>query len=161
MEHLPKSQGNVKWSLYLSSGMQHGSEAWPCLCVYVGWIWNKLSLNTFKARLSQPQLLYYKRYIDDIFGIWVPPNRNRLATWNAFKTALNNWGKLEWVIEEPFLKTTFLDLKITIEGSSFITLTYQKIYESLSLHPTFFCSSSLLFQRLNDRRAQKILHPKW
>jgi hypothetical protein len=71
----------------------------------------------------QPQLLYFKRHIDDIFGIWIPPTKNRLATWNAFKAALNNWGTLEWVIEEPFLKTTFLDLNISIEKGAIITST--------------------------------------
>jgi hypothetical protein len=77
----------------------------------------------------QPQLLYYKRYIDNIFGIWVPPPRNnKLATWtwNAFKAALNSWGKLEWIIEEPSLKTTFLDLNIAIEGPCIVTSPFQK-----------------------------------
>ena len=89
----------------------------------------------------QSQLLYYKRYIDNIFGIWLPPSSNQLATRNAFKSELNNWGKLEWVIEEPSLKTVFLDLNITIHNSNIKTSTYQKemnIYlyiPLLSSHP--------------------------
>jgi len=97
----------------------------PAACAYAtisfGHHENSKILTTF-----QPKLLYFKRYIDDIFGIWIPPTKNRLATWNAFKVALNNWGKLEWVIEESYLKTTFLDLNISIEKGSIVTSTYQK-----------------------------------
>jgi hypothetical protein len=97
----------------------------PAACAYAtisfGQYENQYLLPTF-----QPHLLYYKRYIDDIFGIWLPPTQNRLATWNSFKTALNNWGKLKWVIEEPSPHTTFLDLNITIEGSAITTSNFQK-----------------------------------
>jgi len=85
--------------------------------------------------------LYYKRYIDDILGIWVPPQVNPTETWMQFKNALNNWGKLEWVIEEPSKQTTFLDLNIKLQGSSIITSTYQKSMNlylyipPLSAHP--------------------------
>jgi hypothetical protein len=47
------------------------------------------------------ELLYCKRYIDDIFAIWLPPDKDKISTWNAFKQELNNWGHLEWVIEDP------------------------------------------------------------
>jgi hypothetical protein len=52
----------------------------PAACAYAtisfGHHENSKILPTF-----QPQLLYFKRYIDDIFGIWIPPTKNRLATW--------------------------------------------------------------------------------
>jgi hypothetical protein len=88
-----------------------------------------------------PQLLYYKCYIDDIFGVWLPPKRNRLAKWNEFKLQLNNWGSLQWIIEEPSKHTTFLDLNISIENNSITTSTFQKTMNRylyippLSSHP--------------------------
>jgi hypothetical protein len=72
------------------------------------------------------QLIYYKRYIDDIFAIWLPPDRQKISTWNKFKEDLNNWGSLEWAIEEPSLTTTFLDLNLRLMGNSIKTSTYQK-----------------------------------
>jgi hypothetical protein len=97
----------------------------PVACTYA-----TISFSQYENRhilpTFQPQLLYYKRDINDIFGVWLPPTQNRLATWYAFKAALNNWGKLEWIIEEHSSHTTFLDLNINIEGSSITTSTYQK-----------------------------------
>jgi hypothetical protein len=72
------------------------------------------------------QLIYYKRYIDDIFAIWLPPDRQKISTWNKFKEDLNNWGSLQWAIEEPSLTTTFLDLNLQLMGNSIKTSTYQK-----------------------------------
>jgi hypothetical protein len=72
------------------------------------------------------QLIYYKRYIDDIFAIWLPPDRQKISTWNKFKEDLNDWGSLEWAIEEPSFTTTFLDLNLRLMGNSIKTSTYQK-----------------------------------
>jgi hypothetical protein len=72
------------------------------------------------------QLVYYKRYIDDIFGIWLPPAKDKIKTWNSFKQELNNWSKLEWIVEEPSLKTTFLDLNLQLNGPTTKTFTFQK-----------------------------------
>jgi hypothetical protein len=69
-----------------------------------------------------PNLIYYKQYIDDIFGIWLPPTHNKDSTWAAFTNTLNSWGKLKWVIP----KSTFLDLNISIDNTRIVTTTYQK-----------------------------------
>jgi hypothetical protein len=93
-------------------------------------------LSTFSTNL-----LFYRRYIDDIFGIWLPTPDNTL-TWRNFKTQLNNWGKLEWTVEEPSKNTHFLDLNINIQGSAIRFSTYQKplnLYLYIppsSAHPT-------------------------
>jgi hypothetical protein len=73
-----------------------------------------------------PQILYYRRYIDDIFGIWLPPPTQQTSTWKKFKDKLNSWGNLEWIIEEPSTKTVFLDLKIELKNSTIHTCTFQK-----------------------------------
>jgi hypothetical protein len=51
--------------------------------------------------------LYYKHYIDDIFGIWIdntttPINHNAdepESPWVKFKETLNQFGSLKWNIE--------------------------------------------------------------
>jgi hypothetical protein len=97
----------------------------PAACAYAtitfGQHENNLILPTYHS-----QLIYYKRYIDDIFAIWLPPERQKISTWNKFKEDLNNWGSLEWAIEEPSLSTTFLDLNLQIIGNTIKTSTYQK-----------------------------------
>jgi hypothetical protein len=81
--------------------------------------------NTKILEEFQPSLLYYKRYIDNILGIWIPPLHHDAETWNQFKDKLNSWGSLKWVIEEPSHRTQFLDLDIQLKNSSIITETYQ------------------------------------
>jgi hypothetical protein len=64
----------------------------PVACAYAtltfGHYENTVLLPTFST-----SLLFYRCYIDDIFGIWLPsPGDN--TTWANFKETLNNWGKL-------------------------------------------------------------------
>jgi len=97
--------------------------------------------NTKILTTYAPNLLYYRRYIDDIFGIWIPNHTAPENTWATFKDTLNSWGSLEWTTEEPSLHTNFLDLKISIQNQKIITSTYQKemnlyLYiPPLSAHP--------------------------
>ncbi len=98
----------------------------PVACAYAtvtyGHYKNSEILPTFSSNL-----LYYRRYIDDVFGIWIPSSTgNNLETWEAFKKKLNNWRALEWVIEEPSKKTNFLDLTLQISNSKIITKNYLK-----------------------------------
>jgi hypothetical protein len=68
----------------------------------MGYHKNTSILNTFK-----PNLLYYKCYIDDIFGIWIdntttPTNHNAdepESPWVKFKETLNQFGSLKWNVE--------------------------------------------------------------
>ena len=83
-----------------------------------------------------PNLLYYRRYIDDILGIWIPSIDNNTRTWERFKSKLNSWGPLKWIIEEPSHNMHFLDLNIQLENSSITTETYQKTHELVPLHPS-------------------------
>jgi len=86
---------------------------------------------------------YYKWYINDIFAIWIPPNQtDNNITWNDFKTALDEFGNLQWKVEEPTDNVTFLDLNLTIAKGRITSATYQKpinlhLYlPPLSAHPT-------------------------
>ena len=84
-------------------------------------------------------LLVYLRFIDDIFGIWIP-SANRRA-WQKFQEDTNNFGILTWKFEELATSVNFLDLTISIEDSKIVTKTYQKsinLYQYImpqSAHP--------------------------
>jgi hypothetical protein len=124
----------------------------PAACTYATIFYGQHENNSILL-LFKDQLLYYKCYIDDIFGIWFPPNRDSITIWNNLRKELNNWGKLEWVIEELSTTTTFLDLNISIQQSKILTSTYQKdvnlyLYiPSSSSHPPS-CFKGLLASEL-------------
>ena len=73
-------------------------------------------------------LLYYKRYIDDVIGVWIchsDPVVDHL-NWKAFKACLSNYGKLVWDITPRSDCLTFLDLDITLRNHKFSTKMYYK-----------------------------------
>jgi len=104
-------------------------------------------------------LIYYKRYIYDIIGIWLPSPRNNTSTFNQFKLQLNNWGSLRWTVEEPSTSINFLDLNISLKGSSIYTSTFQKplnLYfytPPLSAHPPS-CFKGLIHREMKRYWAQ-------
>ena len=69
-------------------------------------------------------LLYFKRYIDDIFGIWI----GNKSEWTLFANDINNFGILKWDIDEvfPSKSINFLDMTLTIKFNKIISRTYQK-----------------------------------
>jgi len=79
---------------------------------------NQQILTKYKSNL-----IFYKRFIDDIFGVWLPTNN---SDWSSFKTLLDQFGTLQCNIEELMNSTTFLDLQLTIEGNLSKTKTFQK-----------------------------------
>ena len=70
-------------------------------------------------------LLYFKRFIDDILGIWIG---NTTTEWESFRNEVDNFGILTWDIKQQKLTTSvnFLDLTLTIRGGTIISSTYQK-----------------------------------
>ena len=85
----------------------------------------------------QNQLLYFRRFIDDIFIIWRPGRYNH----NTLQQDLN-FGKLRWIVSPPSSSVDFLDLTIEIDSRGHIkTKTYEKplnlhLYlPALSAHP--------------------------
>ena len=69
-------------------------------------------------------LPYFKRFIDDMFGVWT----GSAFEWVAFCTDVNNFGVLTWDIFEqrPSSSVNFLDLTLTIQGNRIVSRTYQK-----------------------------------
>ena len=98
-------------------------------------------------------LLFYKRYIDNILGIWIPSENDNASDWDRFKKKLNDWGPLRWVIEDPSHQTQFLDLHIKLQNSRITTETYQKSMNlylyipPLSAHPQS-CFKGLIYGEL-------------
>jgi hypothetical protein len=95
-----------------------------------GYYENITILNTFKTNL-----LYYKWFIDDIFGIWIDHDYSKNSTqsladptkpWELFKHTLYQFGSLKWNVEPLTKSTTFLDITITIKDRQLTTATYQK-----------------------------------
>jgi hypothetical protein len=65
----------------------------------------------------QNNLLIYKYFIDNIFGIWVPKNvPYSLQDFEIFKVTTSNFGILKWEFKELFTSVNFLDLTISIEN---------------------------------------------
>jgi hypothetical protein len=66
----------------------------PVACSYA-----MISFGNYKNTNIQQEfhsnLLYYRHYIDDLLGIWIPSENNNIATRNRFKETLNNWGSLK------------------------------------------------------------------
>ena len=75
-------------------------------------------------------LLYFKRYIDDIFGIWIG---NLASDWHSFANDIDKFGVLTWDIRgiKPSTSANFLDMTLTIENHRIISRTYQK---AMNLH---------------------------
>jgi hypothetical protein len=69
-----------------------------------------------------------RRYIDDIFGIWIPAAnaRDDLNDWNRFKARLSEFHGLEWETSERTTSVVFLDLTLTIRDNRITTSLYSK-----------------------------------
>ena len=101
-------------------------------------------------------LLYFKRYIDDIFGIWIGSDRE----WNEFKDSLT-FGVLTWDIAEQQLSSSvdFLDMTLSIENGRIVSKTFQKkmnLYLYLppaSAHPVG-CIKGMIFGLIRRYYAQ-------
>ena len=78
-------------------------------------------------------VIFYKRFIDDVFGIWIPhPNPQIDAQlWDEFKQSMNAFPGLTWEFEDPSDKVNFMDLTITIKNGHVSTSLFEK---PLNLH---------------------------
>jgi len=89
--------------------------------LYVG----SLEIHTLLPRYRR-NLLYYKRFIDDVIGVWLP-NPEAPNDWDNFFHDINNFGSLKWTTTGFTNDLTFMDLKIHIkENGEIHTCTHQK-----------------------------------
>jgi hypothetical protein len=89
-------------------------------------------------------LALYKRYIDDIFGIWIcdPNAAEDQRKWLEFQQQWNSFGQLEWEFSEHTTTINYLDLTISLDPHQQISTKLfekpQNIYaylSPLSCHP--------------------------
>jgi hypothetical protein len=126
-----------------TQGTAMGTPTTPLYSILTfGFHENTTILNTFQANL-----LYYKHFIDDIFGVWIDNKTkgntpiNKETSWDKFRQQLDTFGSLRWNKETPSTATNFLDLTIEIKDEKLVTTTYQKplnlyLYiPPLSAHP--------------------------
>ena len=75
----------------------------------------------------RPFLPSYKRFIDDVHAVWLPPAgmayEEREASWIDFKAEVNSNHGLEWEFSERSLSVTFLDLTIEIKSDGKLNTT--------------------------------------
>ena len=81
----------------------------------------------------QKHVVFYKRFIDDVLGIWLPhPNQKVNAQlWEEFTTSMNNYPGLTWEFNAPTNKVDFMDLTISITNRQISTSLFEK---PLNLH---------------------------
>ena len=80
------------------------------------------------------RVIYYRRFIDDVIGIWCPNTNPQLDAleWNAFKNKMNAFPGLTWEFSEPSTTVNFMDMTVTINKSNKIETTLLK--KRLNLH---------------------------
>jgi hypothetical protein len=67
-----------------------------------------------------PQLRFYRRYIDDGFGIWIGDDNMH---WKEFQLAFANFGKLSWTFSTLTKRIDFLDITLEIDATGSIETT--------------------------------------
>ena len=90
-------------------------------------------------------LLFYKRYLDDVFGIWFcsDPTKDAWA-WKSFQADMNAFGKLQWEFSNCGISATFLNLMIELKNDEVMTTLFEKnsicTYTYLCSHVMPWCS---------------------
>ena len=72
-------------------------------------------------------VIFYVRFIDDVYGIWAPTVGSTLEhnkeRWEAFKADDNNDHGLQWEFTKREMSTTFLDMNVRIQADGEIKTT--------------------------------------
>ena len=73
-------------------------------------------------------ILTYKRYIDDIFGIWIPSNDaiEDDSQWNKFQSEIDDYHGLKWIFSPRCTKVDFLDITVSIKDNVLTTTLFEK-----------------------------------
>ncbi|KAL7525261.1 hypothetical protein ACHAXR_005472 [Thalassiosira sp. AJA248-18] len=99
----------------------------PSACMYATVYYAFHETTVLLQKYGEHLILFYKRLIDDGFGLW--NDRGDPEAWTRFCHDVNIFvgGKLKWEIEERSREVIVLDLTITInELNQIETRTYQK-----------------------------------
>ena len=106
------------------SGTAMGTRPAPPWATIFFAIHEEAVLDRFKDNLA-----FYKRYIDDIFAIWLTdsdPIRDA-ETWSEFKEFTDSFHGLRWDFTEPKRSNVnFMDMSLSIEGGKIVSTIYEK-----------------------------------
>ncbi|KAL7520013.1 hypothetical protein ACHAWF_000257 [Thalassiosira exigua] len=118
-------------------------------------MWATIYYAVHEMRLLIPKytnnLLIFLRFIDDMFGIWL--DNGDTTTSPAFKRDVGDFGILTWEFEELSTSVDFLDLTISIEGSS---LTTKDVFPSQLVEKKSPYRSYLVIRRAPHRKVVRI-----
>ena len=104
------------WWVQKSGTAMGAPPAPPYTTIYYG-IHEQELLNKYRN-----ELFIYKRFIDDIFGIWIPSTTKR---WQSFCSDLT-YGNLQWEVSPHSTKVDFMDLTIRICNNRIVTTLFEK-----------------------------------
>lgn len=77
----------------------------------------------FLSRFDQ-NLVLYKRFIDDVLGIWKPSTDD---DWTSFQLAMNDESfGLRWIVSTRSSKVDFMDLTLTLQDDKIVTTLFEK-----------------------------------
>ena len=65
-------------------------------------------------------MIFYRRFIDDVIGIWCPNNNHEqdALEWDNFKNKMNAFPSLTWDFSERAKTINFMDMTISINNSN-------------------------------------------
>jgi hypothetical protein len=108
-------------------------------CVYATIYYSYHEETCLLPKYGTKPILFYRRFIDDVFSIWLTPPMNGAALWTKFTSDMNKFGSLTWEAEPLSRSVNFLDLTIEIKHNGEIkTKTFQK---TMNLY-LYLCPSS-------------------
>ena len=88
---------------------------------------------------SHPNIICYKRYIDDVCGVWVPDAdvTTNDAKWDYFQRDMHSYHGVTWTFKPLDTKVDFLDMTIRITDGTISTTLFEKalnLYLYISPH---------------------------
>ena len=110
--------GNMYFLQLLGTAM--GTSA---ACMWATIYFATHEINTLIPRYTN-NLLIFRRFIDDIFGICI--DNGTANAWESFQQDTNDFCILIWEFKELATSVDFLDLTISIKQIKIATNTYQK-----------------------------------
>ncbi|CAB9513287.1 Reverse transcriptase (RNA-dependent DNA polymerase) (Partial), partial [Seminavis robusta] len=116
--------GDTTWRQLKGTAMG-APPAPPYATIYFA-ILESILLRSFMDSLAVLQL--YRRYIDDVFGIWHCRMEDNQLLWEGFQKAMNNNEyKLHWEFTQLSSQVEFMDMTITLtHDNKLVTTLYEK-----------------------------------
>lgn len=121
--------GNTTWRQL--SGTAMGAPPAPSYATLSFGTHEETLLDEFPTSLA-----FYRRYIDDVFGIWKCDNDPDLDNnlWATFSTRLNAWHGLEWIVSDRTNTVDFLDITLTLRPDNTLHCTLFEKEQQLHLY---------------------------